>query len=284
MGRRYGVASCTRRRWQFHDVCHVEAALVRAIAWSVGDRLPTKSLDGWGTPVATAPLTVAGSEGGYAVLFRFGAVCAVGLSESDEQRLVQQALTLAVAGRTPDTAESAELAVEPAGLEGVDASGRVRLHALSVERAQVVASVLAKSVVLGDYEGEVAAVFERIEPFAAELRGNRLSRRGKALMPELGQVFLIQSRMVGRAEVGEKPEVTWDDRELDRLYERLALEYELSDREQALTRKLDLIAQAAGTYLDLLTDRRTLRVEWYIVILILLEILILVLYELLRSR
>jgi uncharacterized Rmd1/YagE family protein len=85
--------------------------------------------------------------------------------------------------------------------------------------------------------------------------------------------------MVGRAEVGEKPEITWDAPELDRLYEKLAKEYELRDREQALARKLDLISQAANTYLRLLSDRRTLRVEWYIVILILAEIILLFLYE-----
>jgi uncharacterized Rmd1/YagE family protein len=143
----------------------------------------------------------------------------------------------------------------------------------------VVASVLAKSAVLGDYEGEVAAVFERIEPFAAELLKGRLAKGGRALLRELGDVLLIESRMVGRAEVGEKPEITWDAPELDRLYEKLAKEYELRDREQALARKLDLISQAANTYLRLLSDRRTLRVEWYIVILILAEIILLFLYE-----
>jgi uncharacterized Rmd1/YagE family protein len=44
-----------------------------------------------------------------------------------------------------------------------------------------------------------------------------------------------------------------------------------------------LISQAANTYLRLLSDRRTLRVEWYIVILILAEIILLFLYEWLRT-
>jgi len=255
---------------------------MRAVAWSVGNRLTARALEGWSAPVATAPLTLPGKNGGVAVLFRFGAVAAVGLESAVEQRLVEQARELINEPRRPVVSEEVTIAVGPGVDEGVDTDGRLLLRELSVGRAQVVASVLAKSAVLGDYEGEVAAVFERIEPFAAELREGGPARGGRALLRELGDVLSIQSRMVGRAEVGEKPEITWDAPELDRLYEKLAKEYELRDREQALVRKLDLISRAASTYLGLLSDRRTLRVEWYIVILILVEILLFV-YELLRT-
>ena len=56
-------------------------------------------------------------------------------------------------------------------------------------------------------------------------------------------------------------------------------EYEIRDRHVALERKLRLINDTAATLLDLLQARRSLRVEWYIVILIVVEIL-LTLYEL----
>jgi uncharacterized Rmd1/YagE family protein len=87
-------------------------------------------------------------------------------------------------------------------------------------------------------------------------------------------VLLTESQMVGRVEVTEKPEFTWEDPALDRLYERLAIEFELRDRDRALSRKLELISRSAETYLDLVHNRQTLRVEWYIVVLILIEIAI----------
>lgn len=74
-----------------------------------------------------------------------------------------------------------------------------------------------------------------------------------------------------------------DEPELDKLYERFAVEFELRDRDRALARKLDLIARSAQTYLDLLHTQQSLRVEWYIVILILFEIA-LTLFEFLRPR
>ena len=39
-----------------------------------------------------------------------------------------------------------------------------------------------------------------------------------------------------------------------------------------LTRKLDLLWRIAETYLDLLNNRQGHRLEWYIIILILIEI------------
>jgi uncharacterized Rmd1/YagE family protein len=143
----------------------------------------------------------------------------------------------------------------------------------------VVADVLAKSAVLTHYEERVASVFDRIERLAQRLGQGARPIGGSDLLREIGSVLLIQARTVGRVEVTEKPETTWDDPELDRFYERLAAEYELRERDVALSRKLELVSRTAETYLDLIHNRRSLRVEWYIVILILVEIL-LILYDL----
>jgi uncharacterized Rmd1/YagE family protein len=253
----------------------------RAIAWSIGSRLTARHLENWAEPVATSPLTIPAPDGGFAVLFRFGVVCAVGMSPTAGEQLLRQAKELLADPRAQVGSEDADLVIATIADEGVDTRGRIVLRELSAGRAQVVASVLAKSAVLGDYEGEVAAVFERIEPFATQLKQARLPHSGKALLRELGDVLLIQSRMVGRAEISEKPDITWEMPELDRLYDRLAVEFELREREQALTRKLELIQLAANNYLNLLNSQRTLRVEWYIVFLIFVEIL-LILYELAR--
>jgi len=96
-------------------------------------------------------------------------------------------------------------------------------------------------------------------------------------------VLLMQQKMVGRVETGEKPELLWDHPELERLYVRLAEEYELRDRDRALDRKLDVISRTVETLLGLVQARSSLRVEWYIVLLIVAE-LALSIYPLLLTR
>jgi uncharacterized Rmd1/YagE family protein len=83
--------------------------------------------------------------------------------------------------------------------------------------------------------------------------------------------------MVGRVETSEKPELLWEHPELE--YLRLADEYDLRDRD----RKLDVISRTVETLLSLVQTRSSLRVEWYIVLLIIAELL-LAAYSLLPSR
>ena len=55
---------------------------------------------------------------------------------------------------------------------------------------------------------------------------------------------------------------------------RLEDDYEIVERNVALERKLDLVSKTAETLLQLSNETRALRVEWYIVALIVLEILL----------
>lgn len=247
-------------------------------AFLVGQRIDLRALNRTET-LAVAPLAVAAGERGMAVLFRYGAAVLFNLQPVEEAAFLVSLNS--VVGDPFDTPESEEvqLRVEPGGEERVDAQGVIHLREVTTERLLVVADVLAKSVVIAWNEHRVLRAFDRIEPVAAALHG-RGGRRVAAqeLLDHIGDVLLSQHRMVGRVEVTEKPELLWDRPELERLYLRLQEEFELPERDRALSRKLELISQTATTALGLLQARRSLRVEWYIVILIVVEIL-LTLYE-----
>jgi len=145
----------------------------------------------------------------------------------------------------------------------------------STERLQLVADVLAKNLVLSHYETRVAATFDRIEPLAQALRETgRAGVPGKTLLQHIGNVLAIQQKMVGRVETSEKPELVWEHPELDRPYMRLAEEYELRDRSRAIDQKLEIVSRTVETLLSLEQTRSSLRVEWYILALIVAELII----------
>ena len=142
-------------------------------------------------------------------------------------------------------------------------------------RLEIVADVLGKSVVLARYESTVAQTFERIEPFAAELARQKTgSRMARELLSQLGSALLIEQQMVGRVQIDDTPEVLWDRPDLERLFARLRDEFEIIERFTALNRKLELVSRTVETALGLIQARRSLRVEWYVVILIVFEILL----------
>lgn len=255
---------------------------LRARAWCIADRIDTRLPVAF-EPLASTPLAVRAGARGLAVVFRYGAVVLFELDPQEESAFLEL-LRPALTGAFPKPGiEDAEITTAPEPhTDEVAPDGTLVLLRADLPRILSVAHVLAKSAVLDHYEQHIAALFERIEGQSEALRSHgRIPTRGKELLRQIGDVLSAQTRSVARVEVTEKPEMTWDEPELDRLYERLSIEYELRSRDLALTRKIDLIWDTAQTLLEVLQSRRSLRVEWYIALLIIFETL-LVGYDVIR--
>lgn len=96
------------------------------------------------------------------------------------------------------------------------------------------------------FEDRIAGEFDSIIPLASELaRTGRVSADAKTLLSKIGGMLLIEHRMVGRPEIGDKPEILWEHAALGGLYEMLEDEFELQERKAALERKLQLISGTA---------------------------------------
>jgi len=254
-------------------------SVVRAIL--LGERIDTRGLED-PEPLATAPLALRCEPNGIAVVFRYGVAVLFGVGAGEERRFIDRLMPRVVDPYDPPEIDELRVALRPDAEEQMSVDGMLTIRDLSVERAQLVADALAKSIMLSHYEARVASIFDRIEPLAASLRRRgRPGSQGRFLLRHIGQVLAVQQKMVGRVETGEKPEVLWDHPALERLYLRLADEYELRERDRALDRKLEVISRTVETLLDLMTQSRNLRVEWYIVGLIVLE-LVLSVYSLLK--
>ena len=229
--------------------------------------------------LSNQPLTLRIREDSYAVVFRFGTTVLFNVAPHDESAWLRELLNYARDPLPEPVVEQTQLCVNPNAKEGIEGN-RLTVPELRLEHLQLVAAVLAKSVVLESYEKRAASTFERIEPIALGMV--RLGSRGiktQDLIKHIGEVLIQQQRMVGRIEVSEKPDLLWDHPELERFYQRLDDEFEIQERDVALERKLELISRTAQTVLDVVNTQRSLRVEWYIVALIVVEI-VLSLYEL----
>lgn len=251
---------------------------MEARALLLGRQLDLKALRRAGV-MAAHPLTLPVGARGLAVLFRYGVVVLFNVTGAEQDELLERLRPMITGPLERPVTDVLAIDVNPgAGEDFVE--GRLQLIEAGTGRLQLVAEILAESAVLDEYETSIAATFDRIEPLAARMKERGAApRRARHLARYIGEILLGLHRMVGRAEVGEKPELLWEQPELETLYLRLEREYEIRDRRRALERKLDLVSRTAATLLELLEARRTLHVEWYIVILIVVEIL-LSLYEL----
>jgi required for meiotic nuclear division protein 1 len=253
-----------------------------AHALQIGDRINTAGFEG--EVLSSAPLAVKVGTNGLAVLFRYGVVVFIGLSTEEEAEFLERLRPRTYGWITPPEDEWAKIQVAKEAEEPIPVGGPILVREFSLERLLIVSDALAKSVVLGRDEKQVANVFDTIEPFARELANfGKTSRNRTDLLKLMGNALLVQHRVSGRVAVGEKPDALWDRPDLERLYARLQDEYELSERVETLNRKLAVIADTASTLADLIDTKRSLRLEIIVVFLIAFEIVI-TFYEIYARR
>jgi required for meiotic nuclear division protein 1 len=242
---------------------------VRAV--HVGDRLDVKGID----PRVTSnlPVTIEVGTTGLAVLIRSGVVVLFNVDPITQERFITD-LGARVQGRT-ERQELERAVVRSGDADAVEPDGLV-MRDITIEKLQVLAEILGKSVVLAHYETDIAEAFTAIEPMAVQMRTSpgRLPWKQKDLVRRLGDAMLAEHSLVARAELLEKPDLLWENPGLDRLYGRLEDEYELRERYLALDTKLGVISKGAQTMLELVQTKRSLNVEWYIVALIVFEVVL----------
>ncbi|MFO1125196.1 MAG: RMD1 family protein [Methylocystis sp.] len=248
-----------------------QALTARALL--LGERIDTDGLER-ADLVSTAPLAFHAGQSGFAVLYRFGVAVLFGLSPLEEDEIVKK-IGLRVSGASRGDDETLIIEATPDGEEKALPDGRLAVKDLSEARLLVIADVLAKSVALARDERRVNAVFDTIEPFAAELaaKGSPPWKR-KSMLELMGQTLLVRHRVSGRVAVDDKPDVLWDRPDLERLYARLEDEYELTPRARTLNAKIDVIGETARALTDLIDAARSVRLEWTIIVLIAMEIVL----------
>jgi uncharacterized Rmd1/YagE family protein len=245
-----------------------------ARALLLGDRIDTAGLER-SDVISTTPLAFRVGAAGFVVLFRYGSVVMVGLSPIEEDEVLRGILPRVTGAASKFEDEVATIEIAPDRDDQIELGGPISVKDLSPPRLLVIADALAKNIGLVRDEREVNKVLERIEPFAT-----RLATTGRApfdrrqMLRLIGQTLLVHHHMSGRVAVQEKPDVLWDRADLERLYARLEDEYELKERAGALHHKLQVIEGTTRALTDIIDTERSARLEIFIAVLILVEILI----------
>lgn len=255
---------------------HPRGPDVRALL--VGSRIDTRNLTDF-----VEPDKLTSDHSGVVFVFRYGVVVFFGTPPEIEQDILLRLQRQIIQPVKLPEVETAIIEIRPGADEQIDAGGRIVLTEASTERLLLMATVLARSVVLERDEIRIAEVIDSLEPLVNDLQlHGRAGLPIRGVMQHIGNVLATQHRVVARVQISERPDILWDHPELDRLYARLEAEYELSDRGRAIERKLEVIGETADVLLDLVQDKRSVRLELAVIILITFEIC-LTLFEMLHK-
>lgn len=260
----------------FSPIGHASGPEVRALL--VGSRIDTRSLPDFVEPDRLAP-----TSAGVVFVFRYGVVVFCGTPPELDDGLLARIRPQIIDPLDTPVIETATIEIVPGAEAHIDVTGRVVLNEATIERFLLTATVLARSVMLERDEVRIAGIIEGLEPLVNDLQTHgRAGMPIRQVMQHIGNVLATQHRVVGRLQISEKPDMLWDHPQLDRLYARLEAEYELGDRGRAIERKLEVIGDTADVLLDLVQDKRSVRLELAVIALIMLEVC-LTLFEMLHK-
>jgi uncharacterized Rmd1/YagE family protein len=138
----------------------------------------------------------------------------------------------------------------------------------------VICFVIAKSVALERIEEKVDPVLDEMEGFIGLLGRGKLGIPDKRLATLASRILDFKYRSIAHIMVLDKPDITWDNLEADRLYLTMANLFELNQRYSEIRHKSETLLDITEVFTSLSHARRAARLELAIIILILIEIVI----------
>lgn len=138
----------------------------------------------------------------------------------------------------------------------------------------IICSVIAKSVALDQIEDKIDTVLDEVEDLIQQLNSGTLKISDEKLAKLASSILTFKYASISYIMVLDKPEVTWDNTEADRLYNTMANLFELSQRFQEIKHKSDTLKDVLEVVTGLSHAKRSTRLEWIIIVLIFVEILL----------
>jgi uncharacterized Rmd1/YagE family protein len=217
-----------------------------------------------------------GGDGRYVIAYDFGALVFVGVEAAEREKLVTAVGARLSAEPHPPLIESFAIEIAPDKPMEVRFD-RVLLPSLELGAVEIVAEVLAQSVAMDYYADDVAEIEAETDRIAAELRSmGRIPGRVRPTLQFIGLCIATRNDVISTLALFDKPDATWENEQLDRLWNELRKMLEFDDRYRALDAKLRMFQDNLVLLVDLARQRHTLALESAVVLLIAVEIVLMV--------
>lgn len=210
-------------------------------------------------------------------LFHFGALVLVGAAE------IEPAIADEVkrcTGRSPLASTADTYTFLVGGDVGARSQARVDWDqvALPEDRPELIVAaclLLAQSAALERFEQQSDALLDEALVMTRALRDSgRPPRRTQALVSRVGHITTERLTMSAWFYLEDRPEPTWRDPQVASLYDDLFDNLEMNARRDAMLHKLREVESATQAVIDLAHGRTSHRLEWAIVLLIVLEVIL----------
>jgi uncharacterized Rmd1/YagE family protein len=213
-------------------------------------------------------------HGGTVFVYNFGAICFLNVAPDKH---LQEIMAFRKC-RVPPIGEAScpedfDVEESPDDRPRVEFSKLV-IDQLTPQRMEVVALTVAQSSAMAYYEALYFKTHNKVMILVEHLeRQGTFGRPSRELHRLIAETVIMRSEVIGVLHLLDRPELIWDDKTMDTLYEDLRTVFDLQERYEALTRKLGHIQETIELLLNVTRHRQFFWMEIAIVFLILFEVI-----------
>ncbi|MFZ9519071.1 MAG: RMD1 family protein [Silvanigrellaceae bacterium] len=214
-------------------------------------------------------------DAGIAFAWRFGAIVFVDVPKDVRHREVEhlrEALGLSL--QEPRvTAEKFFIFIDSSRSAQVEYN-RLVLPTINQERLGAVVQTLAQSVAMEYYELVVTQAKQRVLSMLDSVRRKgRISTPAMKLNSQIADASMAQAEVVGVLHLLDKPDILWNDAEMESIYADLRNAFDLEERFKAIEYKIDTIKETLRIILEARNSAFAQRLEIVIILLVGIEVL-----------
>lgn len=138
----------------------------------------------------------------------------------------------------------------------------------------IVATILAKSVALDKIEMDISYLLDEIEDVVNNLHQGRLAVSDEKLAKMSASILGFKLSTISYIMLLDKPAITWNNENASELFNKLTTLFELNERYGKNRHKIDTLMDITEVFSGLAHAKRGTRLEWAVIILIVIEIIL----------
>ncbi|ENN71659.1 required for meiotic nuclear division protein 1 homolog [Dendroctonus ponderosae] len=130
------------------------------------------------------------------------------------------------------------------------------------------------SVKLGIWEASLDKYIDEIEDVTDDLRrGQKINMTREEVLRKHGELFALRHYLNLSSDVLDTPDFYWENEQLETLYNQVCVYFCINKRSKVMNEKINHCVALIELLSHHLSDKHHVRLEWFIIILIMVEVL-----------
>jgi uncharacterized Rmd1/YagE family protein len=211
-------------------------------------------------------------EGQYIYVFKYGVVCFLNYDPiriSEFMRLIYP-----FCKNKFDESLEEEFKIQTNCTKNKIGFNSIEIIGSDIEVLRLIMLNVSQSVALDYYQEQTTRLMEEtnLHTQMLEETGN-LNISGINLKKYIGKTLLLKNRIAENMYIFDAPPETWEDENLNKIHNDLIRTFDLNERFRNIQESLSIVKDNYELFRDLLQYRTSFRLEWVIIILIMVEVI-----------